>query len=305
MPKNGLMAKYGKKRTRAESDSSSDGENGDARPAARISHKAAGGSRAPEDELDDPPPRRAASDFASPPKRSKVGQAARKLTNHVPTRLDDEYNAAEEEVCSCAHFDDTNLQDATTAASRRAAASMMDRSDEATPAQVDAMLDAFRNAQSAIEKKKLNRTTAAQLSHKLFDQMKQMVATQPISSAGVHVDSSARVFSVNVDSLFTDCSRAVVSLGLKMKNKSGANDGEEEGDEASAAAAVRRRDQQRRQRQNRGFIELDHTKLNVQTTVADVNYQEDALFRRVCQSFDEGGLSGILMNQVRFAFACM
>jgi hypothetical protein len=129
------------------------------------------------------------------------------------------------------------------------------------------------------------------------------------------LNNAAKVYGLCVDNLHIEVINAKQQLGTGKRGARPAQglhftdchyqrcqlicaEAGEDGDDEVAAAATRRREQARRQRANRALLETDPARINIQTGVDTTEYEADALFRRVCHSFDEGGLSGLLFNQV-------
>uniref|UniRef100_A0A914V5L2 Condensin complex subunit 2 n=1 Tax=Plectus sambesii TaxID=2011161 RepID=A0A914V5L2_9BILA len=133
-------------------------------------------------------------------------------------------------------------------------------------------------------------TTKNAFDLKLIDVLKDAVKNETFSHAGSLLDASAKIYSYRVDKTHQDAYRVLSNLGKEdtIEENEGAED-----DGLGGTAAQ----QKRPKRKHKSTATIESNARAITLTSTDVDYEDDALFRKTVAQFDEGASTGLLMNQ--------
>jgi len=136
----------------------------------------------------------------------------------------------------------------------------------------------------------------------LIDYMKDLLQESQNADSGTNfqvasctLDAGVKIYSYRVDSVHKDTFKVLGSLGGTVDNKDD-EDGEEGGEGAEEGGDGTQRPKVVKKRK-KVTIEKNLTKITSEEF--DLDFEEDPYFHKTSSAFDEGGVKGLLMLQVR------
>ncbi|ESO96826.1 hypothetical protein LOTGIDRAFT_231660 [Lottia gigantea] len=134
----------------------------------------------------------------------------------------------------------------------------------------------------------------------LIDYMSDLLQKKGLENfqvASTTLDASAKIYAGRVDFIHSETYKVLTGLGRSEKDKNKEDDGE--GDENTGEAGSNAEEVNKKKRKARKSRTIETNLKNINVNKFDLEFEVDPMFQITSAAFDEGGVSGLLLNNLQ------